>query len=400
MNSPACSQSSDKTKPQLFTQAELSDLIRELDLSKKKSELLASRLQEKNLLTTETKVTYYRNRSDEFLKFYTWENNNELCVITDIDGLMEKLDIEYEPSEWRLFIDASKASLKAVLLHNGNRKPSIPVAHSVNMRESYENMRILLKAIKYDAYKWKICGDLKIIAILLGMQLGYTKFMCFLCLWDSRANASHYKRKEWPRRNWTIGKENVLYPQLVDPKDILLPPLHIKLGLMKNFVKALDRDGQAFEYLRRIFPRMSHSKIKEGVFDGPQIRKVMKDKNFESHLTECELAAWHSFIKVVDGFLGNHKADNYEELVNNLLTSFKNMGCHMSLKIHFLFSHLDYFPPNLGAVSEEMGERFHQDLKVLEKRYQGRWDPAMMADFCWLIKREDPNPKKRQKSYR
>ena len=41
----------------------------------------------------------------------------------------------------------------------------------------------------------------------------------------------------------------------------------------------------------------------------------------------------------------------------------------MSLKIHFLHSHWDFFPPNLGAVSDEQGERFHQDIATIEKRY-------------------------------
>ena len=43
------------------------------------------------------------------------------------------------------------------------------------------------------------------------------------------------------------------------------------------------------------------------------------------------------------------------------------MGCNMSLKIHFLRSHLDFFPPNLSAVSDERGERFHQDISTTEK---------------------------------
>jgi hypothetical protein len=51
-----------------------------------------------------------------------------------------------------------------------------------------------------------------------------------------------------------------------------------------------------------------------------------------------------------------------------------------------LASHLDYFPENLGAVSEEQGEIFHQDIKEMEQRYQGRWDVNMMADYCkWHI---------------
>ncbi|GFW51249.1 uncharacterized protein TNCV_3595311 [Trichonephila clavipes] len=60
----------------------------------------------------------------------------------------------------------------------------------------------------------------------------------------------------------------------------------------------------------------------------------------------------------------------------------------MSVKVHFLHSHLDYFPENLGAVSEEQGQRFHQDIKEMECRYQGRWNVNMMADYCWMLKRE------------
>jgi hypothetical protein len=63
----------------------------------------------------------------------------------------------------------------------------------------------------------------------------------------------------------------------------------------------------------------------------------------------------------------------------------------MSLKLHFLASHLDYFPPNLGAVSEEKGERFHQDLKDVEQHSLGCWDVNMMADYCRSIARDDPS---------
>ena len=60
----------------------------------------------------------------------------------------------------------------------------------------------------------------------------------------------------------------------------------------------------------------------------------------------------------------------------------------MSVKMHYLFSHIDRFPKNLGAMSDEQGERFHQDIKEMETRYQGRWDAAMMADYCWTLKRD------------
>ena len=46
------------------------------------------------------------------------------------------------------------------------------------------------------------------------------------------------------------------------------------------------------------------------------------------------------------------------------------MECNMGLKFHFLESHLDFFTENLGEVSYEQGERFHQDIMAMEKRYQ------------------------------
>jgi hypothetical protein len=63
--------------------------------------------------------------------------------------------------------------------------PPIPLAHAANMKEIYESMKLLLGKIKYDEFKWKLCGDLKVVALLLGIQLEYTKYSCFLCEWFS-----------------------------------------------------------------------------------------------------------------------------------------------------------------------------------------------------------------------
>ena len=153
----------------------------------------------------------------------------------NISGLMAALKINYKPVDWRLFIDSSKTSLKAVLLHNGNVLPSIPVGHAVHMKEIYENIKQLLRCINYDHHQWSLCGDLKVVALLLGLQGGYTKYCCFLCEWDSRARNDHYIKKDWPiRQSLQHGSKNVEHPALVDTSKILLPPLHIKLGLMKT----------------------------------------------------------------------------------------------------------------------------------------------------------------------
>ena len=112
------------------------------------------------------------------------------------------------------------------------------------------------------------------------------------------------------------------------------------------------------------------------------------DIQFDSIITGNEKAAWEAFRQVATKFLGNDRADNYKDLVENLLSAYQTLGCNMSLKIHFLHSHLDFFPKNCGAVSDEHGERFHQDISTVEKRYQGKWNPAMLADYCWTITRD------------
>ena len=115
----------------------------------------------------------YRKRLEDLVQFLKMERC--LAVCTDIDGLIQTLNINHNSLDWRLFIDSSKLSLKAVLLHNGNTLPSIPAGHSVHKKESYENMKILMEAINYDKLKWQICGDLKVIALLLGLPQGFTK---------------------------------------------------------------------------------------------------------------------------------------------------------------------------------------------------------------------------------
>lgn len=62
---------------------------------------------------------------------------------------------------------------------------------------------------------------------------------------------------------------------------------------------------------------------------------------------------------MVHGFLGNHKAENYEQPVQTLIKNYAKMGCRMSLKVLILDGHLDKFKKNMGAYSEEQGKRFH-----------------------------------------
>ena len=107
----------------------------------------------------------------KFRKFFSLHDNSSVVYCSDIGGLLEALDLIYSPMEWRLFIDSSSKSLKAVLLNIGNKIASVPVAHSLQLTENYENTKILLSALKYGHHNWKICGDLKV--------KGQCHFICF-----------------------------------------------------------------------------------------------------------------------------------------------------------------------------------------------------------------------------
>ncbi|GBO41865.1 hypothetical protein AVEN_182685-1, partial [Araneus ventricosus] len=131
--------------------------------------------------------------------------------------------------------------------------------------------------------------------------------------WDRRDRKKHYIKKVWPKRQFLIpGVKNEKNEPLSASEKILLPPLHIKLGMMKNFVKAMDCGGSGFQYLRLKFTKLSH---------------------------------------------------------------------------------LEFYPENLGSVSDEHGEQFHQAISNMGARYQGKWNPKMLADCFWTFKMDIPQAK-------
>lgn len=154
--------------------------------------------------------------------------------------------------------------MKAVLLHNENRFPSVPIAYATGMKETYNTMEKILRLVKYNTFKWKVVADLKVLTILFGMQGGYTKYPCYFCEWNSRAS-NQYECNEWPSRNvFQIGKKNVVNVPLLQSENVILPPLHLKLGYIKQFVKKLDVQSEPYNHLRAVFPRLSEAKVKEG----------------------------------------------------------------------------------------------------------------------------------------
>ena len=106
-------------------------------------------------------------------------------------------------------------------------------------------------------------------------------------------------------------------------------------------------------YLKTKFPGVSDAKnqrkyiflLHQGLGSWWETSNLMKDSMILKNLHGCHL---RKFAQIL---WGNHRANNYSDIVKDLMTSYKNLGCNMNLKIHFQDSPLDFFLANLGALS-------------------------------------------------
>jgi hypothetical protein len=83
--------------------------------------------------------------------------------------------------------------------------------------------------------------------------------------------------KHWKRRQKLTPSEiNVVHDPLVDSAKVFLPPLHVKLGLVKIFVKAMKKDGPVFLYICSINSPLQWGKDKRRDFCWPTNKETYK----------------------------------------------------------------------------------------------------------------------------
>lgn len=278
----------------LITQAYFNDIVRDMGASLRGAEILASRLKQCNVTAPDFKITSGRKGDErqKYAEFYNVhkEDNFELVFCADVNGLFGMFGIAHVPNEWRLFIDGSTQSLKAVLLHNGNVHPSIPIAYALNFKETYENMETLLDNINWNEHEWQICSDLKIVGLLSGSNFphdpcfvratsilflpkglkgGYAQYQCFICEFEGRKDVLHYIGHKWKLRQDSVkGEISVVNDPLVPKDKIILPPLHIKLGIVRNFIVSLKltEGSDLFKILKDILKTSSQKTIAGSIF--------------------------------------------------------------------------------------------------------------------------------------
>ncbi|KAJ4437685.1 hypothetical protein ANN_17830 [Periplaneta americana] len=263
-NDPTFEANTCSSEPYFPNQKDLNDLIRDLNLSKQQAEGLASRLKGWNLLQKDVRICSYRGHHSDFKDCFSEENGIVFC--NDICSVMETLGLQHRPDEWRLFIDSSKVSLKAVLLHIGNELASIPVAHAADMKETYQNMKVILEKIQYGKYEWYIC------AMGCNMSLK-THFL------DSHLDF-------FPENLGAVSDEHEVVSGIS------------KLNLIQKY------------------PLLSETNVKEGVFDCLQINQIIKDAAFINVYQERPRASdVKPFRYIINKFLDNNKDSQYEQTV-------------------------------------------------------------------------------------
>ena len=62
----------------------------------------------------------------------------------------------------------------------------------------------------------------------------------------------------------------------------------------------------------------------------------------------------------------------------------------MPTQVHFFHSHVHFFPENLGALSNEQGGKFHQDINTVDSRYEICWYDNMIVDHFWMLNHDNP----------
>ncbi|CAG9576915.1 unnamed protein product [Danaus chrysippus] len=195
-------------EPHLINSEEFNDLVRDLNLPKIKAEILASRLKQWNLLKQDVNISDQRKRHEIFSGFFTKKDG--LCYCNDVKGLFDAIGIPCVSSEWRLFIDSSTKSLKAVLLHNGNKFPSLPLAHSAMLKENYESVKMVLQTLKYEEYAWPVIGDFKMVGFLVDVcsetnlrnaEIFKGVIFCKNCSHRIFEDLSSTRKKVRPKRN-------------------------------------------------------------------------------------------------------------------------------------------------------------------------------------------------------
>ena len=165
------------------TENKLHDLICNSELPNLRQNVWALDFINGTFLTDGIRISKYRDQQEKLELYYFKEGDVVAC--RKVNEIKVALNLSYISLQWKLFIDSSKKSHKAVLLHNGNTLPSIAISYAFHkMKETKDNIEQFLKCLSYDRHQSQLYGDLKVVALVI--ILPYAKYCYFCFKWNNQ----------------------------------------------------------------------------------------------------------------------------------------------------------------------------------------------------------------------
>lgn len=244
--------------------------------------------------------------------------------------------------------------------------------------------------------EWLIHVDLKMLNFLLGQQSWLAHQVPVPSVHvglKGPSSALHEEGLAWPLYEELVPcrARKIINNPLVDQQDALPTAAH--QGQLDHSVHQISGQGWWLLHLytcARLSQNWPWRSWKLASLQGLKTLVLIRDPELENSMNKMELEAWKAFVLAMKNFTGSKTAAwNYAELVTNMTTACRNLRCNMSIKIHYLFSHKDQFPENLGSVSNKQGASFHQDMKEIKTRHQGPCQGCRHEGYyCWTLKRD------------
>lgn len=104
--------------------------------------------------------------------------------------------------------------------------------------KEFINIVLVMDKIKFHKHQWVIRVDLKIVNFIFGERESHIKYICFLYPWDNNKD-NEEKKNALQQGEYGCWRKYVIHEPLIERDQIILPPLLIKLGLLKQSMKAL-----------------------------------------------------------------------------------------------------------------------------------------------------------------
>lgn len=104
--------------------------------------------------------------------------------------------------------------------------------------KEFINTVLIMDMIKFHKHHWVIHVEIKIVNFILGQQGSHMKYIFFLYPWKNN-KGNEEKKNALQQGEHGCWRKYVIYEPLIERDQIILPPLLIKLELLKQSMKAL-----------------------------------------------------------------------------------------------------------------------------------------------------------------